>query len=168
MYMHSVCAKIITNRGKKSPDAVSGGRKMDFGNIISVDKAKEVLNSGVSQAQEMLKDTSKMDELLENFENKLKEVPTVGDTLADLPLMIALIKGYVTKEYDVVSPKVVASMVSALLYMVANKDLIPDRIPVLGQLDDIAVLAVALMVNKKELQDFSEWRAAKKAAEIEA
>ena len=135
---------------------------MNLDSIISLDKAKEVINSGVSQAQEMMKDTGKIDSLLEDFETKLREVPTIGSTLGDLPLMISMIKGYITKEYDVVSPKVIASLVSAILYTAARKDLIPDNIPVLGQLDDIAVLAVALKVNEPELKAYAEWREAKK------
>ena len=35
---------------------------MGFENIISIDKAKQVLNSGVAQAQELMKDTGKIDE----------------------------------------------------------------------------------------------------------
>ncbi|MBR0131377.1 MAG: DUF1232 domain-containing protein [Firmicutes bacterium] len=135
---------------------------MGFENIISIDKAKQVLNSGVAQAQELMKDTGKIDELLEKAEKKLQEVPTIGSAMSDLPVMLQMIKSYITKEYNVVSPKVVASMVSSLLYIVTGKDLIPDSIPVLGQLDDIAVIAVALKINEKELADFRAWREAGK------
>ncbi len=85
---------------------------MGFENIISIDKAKQVLNSGVAQAQELMKDTGKIDELLEKAEKKLQEVPTIGSAMSDLPVMLQMIKSYITKEYNVVSPKVVASMVS--------------------------------------------------------
>ena len=141
---------------------------MDFDSIISLDKAKEVLSSGVSQAQEMLKDTSKIDKLLEDLEVKLQEVPTIGATLADLPLMISMIKSYISKEYEVVSPKVIALMVSSLIYVAKGRDLIKDSIPVLGQLDDIAIVAVALKLNEPELQAYKEWRETKKDGSCEA
>ncbi len=141
---------------------------MSFENIISLDKAKQVLSSGISQAQEMMKDTGKIDELLEKAEKKLQEVPTIGAALSDLPVMLQMIKSYITKEYDVVSPKVIASMVSSLLYIVTGKDLINDSIPVLGQLDDIAVVAVALKINEKEIADYRAWRDAGKPITVKA
>ena len=97
------------------------------------------------------------------MEQKLKEIPTVGDTLAGVPLMIAMIKAYITRTYEEVSPKVVALLVSAVIYLVKNKDLIPDNIPIVGQIDDLAVLALALKLSEPELQAFSAWRENHKA-----
>ncbi len=126
--------------------------------LFSADKAKEILDSGLAKAEDLLKDTSKIDALLLRLENKLKEMPTVGNALSNVPLMIAMVKGYITKEYTKVSPKVVASIVSAFLYLVADKDLIPDYIPVVGHLDDIAVIALALKFVEPELKEFARWR----------
>lgn len=50
---------------------------------ISIEKAKEILESGVGQAQELMPDPSKVNDLLENLEEKLKEIPAVGNTLAE-------------------------------------------------------------------------------------
>ncbi len=140
---------------------------MNYDGIVSLDKAKEVLNGGVSKAQELMKDPAKIDGLLVQLEEKLKTVPAVGDMLADLPLMVAMIKSYISKEYTA-SPKVIALMVSAVIYVVTGKDLIPDRIPILGQLDDIAVIAVCLNLNKPELNAYREWRDAGKPVEVTA
>ena len=113
---------------------------------ISLENAKALLDSGITEAQELIKEPSKVDDLLLQFETKLKEVPAIGDTLADLPAMISMIKGYITKEYSEVSPKVIATMVAALLYLVRKKDIIPDKIPVIGMADDLAVLGLALFI----------------------
>ena len=72
---------------------------------FNLDKAKEILDSGLNQAQELLKDTSKIDSLLQELEGKLADIPTVGTSLARVPLMIRMVKSYVTKEYTNVSPK---------------------------------------------------------------
>ncbi len=125
---------------------------------FSAEKAKSILDSGLEKAQEMMKDTSKMDELLQNLEVKLKEIPYAGTTLARVPLTVALVKSYITKEYTEVSPKVIATLVSAFIYLVANKDLIPDRIPVAGHIDDIAVLALALKFVDPELKAYAAFR----------
>ena len=59
---------------------------------IDVEKAKEILNSLTSQAQELLKNTSKLEKVLQQMEEKLKEIPKVGDALSRVPLMISMIR----------------------------------------------------------------------------
>ena len=120
-------------------------------NMIDFDKAKEALGGFTAQAQEMLKDGSKVESALQALEAKMKEIPTVGEGLSKLPLMISMIRGYITKEYTDVSPKVIASMLCAVLYLLKGKDLIKDSIPVVGYLDDIAVTAAAFKLSENEL-----------------
>ena len=131
---------------------------------IDVEKAKEILNSLTSQAQELLKNTSKLEEVLQQMEQKLKDIPKVGDALSRVPLMISMIRSYITKEYSVVSPKVIITLIAAIIYMVKDQDLIPDDTPVLGHVDDLAILAAAFMVTDPELTAYSQWREEKAKA----
>ena len=131
---------------------------------ISFDKAKDILGGFTAQAQDMLKDGSKVEAALQALEEKMKEIPTIGEGLSRLPLMISMIRAYITKEYTDVSPKVVASMLCAVLYLVKGKDLIRDDIPVVGMLDDIAVAGAAFMLSEKELDAYAAWREEKTAA----
>ncbi len=131
---------------------------------INEERAQGLLDKGIEEAQEMIKDSSKVDEILLQVEQKLREVPKIGKTLAGLPLMIAMVKAWITKEYTEVSPKVIACMVGAILYLVKKKDLIPDNIPVIGLADDLGVVALALKLCEPELKAFSAWRDAKAAA----
>jgi len=126
--------------------------------IINLDNAKQILDSGLEQAQQLLNDPSKIDGLLMMVEEKCREVPTIGNALGDIPLMISMIKDYVTKEYPEVSLKVVATLVSAFIYLVKKKDIIPDNVPILGALDDIAVIALALRICQPELLSYKLWR----------
>ena len=134
---------------------------------FSMDTAKELLGGKLAQAQELLKDKGKMDELLMQFESKVKDVPFAGSVLADIPLMIQMIKSYITKEYETVSPKVIGLLVAAILYLVANKDLIPDSVPVAGHIDDIAVFGLALKLSEAELKAYAAWRDAGKPEQTE-
>ena len=126
---------------------------------FSTERAQEVLNEEIVEAQELISNPSKVDEILMQLEEKLKAVPVIGSTLSDLPLMISMIKAWIKKEYTVVSPKVIACLVGAILYLIKKKDLISDSVPIVGHLDDIAVLGLALKLSEKELKAFSEWRA---------
>ena len=125
---------------------------------FDLNQAQELLNRGISEAQGIIQDPSKVDELLIQLEEKLKTVPVVGETLADIPLMIAMIKAWIKKEYTVVSPKVIACLVGGIIYLLNRKDLIPDSIPLIGITDDLAVMALALKLSEPELKAFSEWR----------
>ena len=127
---------------------------MDF----SMEQAQEVLNKGIEEAESVISSPSKVDEILMQLEEKLKAVPVIGSTLSDLPLMIAMIKAWVKKEYTVVSPKVIACLVGAVIYLIKKKDLISDSIPIIGHVDDLAVLGLALKLSEKELKAFAEWR----------
>ena len=127
---------------------------MDF----SMEQAQEVLNKGIEEAESVISSPSKVDEILMQLEEKLKAVPVIGSTLSDLPLMIAMIKAWVKKEYTVVSPKVIACLVGAVIYLIKKKDLISDSIPIIGHADDLAVLGLALKLSEKELKAFAEWR----------
>lgn len=129
---------------------------------ITIDKARELLDYGMGEAQGIMKDPSKIDELLKQLEVKLAEVPQIGDTLADIPLMISMVKSYITRDYTEVSPKVIATLVAAFVYLVKKKDLIPDFIPVAGFADDLGVLGFALKLCKPELQAYKEFRDGKK------
>ena len=125
---------------------------MDF------EKAKETIAGFAAQAEELVKNPAKLEELLRQLEEKIKEVPVAGDALSRVPLMISMIRSYITKEYTAISPKVIVSLVAAILYLLAGKDIIPDKIPVVGYVDDLAVFAAAFLVNEPELSAYSKWR----------
>ena len=53
---------------------------------FNLDQAQELLNKGIAEAQEIVQNPSKVDELLVQLEEKLKAVPAIGETLADVPV----------------------------------------------------------------------------------
>ena len=125
---------------------------------ISFEKAKEVIRDLTGQAAEMLNDPSKVEEMLQRLEARMKAVPTIGESLSMLPLMISMIRAYIRKEYTAVPPKTIASMLGSVLYLLISKDLIPDKTPIIGLIDDIAIGGVALKLNEQELNAYSQWR----------
>lgn len=126
--------------------------------VIDFDKAKDVLDDFSGEAEQLLHDPSKVEELLQKAEAKLKEVPAIGNALSKLSLMISMIRAYIRKDYDVVSTKVIVTMVCTVIYLLKGKDLIPDKTPIIGYADDIAVMAAALYFVEPELNAYSQWR----------
>ena len=127
---------------------------MDF----DKEKIQELLNESSSKVESIMKDTAALENILQSAEQKLKDIPGVGQYAAKLPLMLSMIRSYMAKEYTEVSPKVVVSMVGALVYMLKGKDLIPDKLPLIGAVDDLAVLGLCLQLNDKELSAYANWR----------
>jgi len=126
---------------------------------FNADWARGILENGKQKAESLIGDPGQVDALLEQLQEKLKGLP--GDAVkqfANVPLMASMVKSYVSKEYTAVSPKVVIALVSAFLYLVKSKDIIPDYIPVIGLADDLAVVAIALAVCKPELDAYAQWR----------
>lgn len=138
--------------------------------VINVEKAKEILDGGLDKANEILKNNEQINKLMEEVQTKVDKIPLLRDAIKDLPVMVSMVKSYAKKEYTTVSPKVIATIVSAFVYLIKKKDFISDSIPILGQLDDIAVVALALKFIEPELKDFLNWKntAATKSETTEA
>ena len=117
----------------------------------------DILNTLTAEASDFINNPDRLDRLLLDAEKTLRSIPTVGDTVSGLPVMIAMVKSWVKKEYEV-QPKVLATMTGALLYLVKKKDLIPDNIPVVGLADDVAVLVAAMKLIEPELNAYRQWR----------
>jgi len=128
---------------------------------ITADEAKKALEGGFEEAKETLKDKKKMEDLLQKAEAKLREVPRVGSVLAYFPIFVSLVRSYVAKEYTEISMSSIVAVISAIIYVCTPIDLIPDFIPVLGYLDDAAVLAVCFAWIKSDIDDYIKWRDAK-------
>lgn len=123
------------------------------------EQAQDILDQGMSGAQELLEDPSKVGGLLEQIPGMLKNLPAnVGEQLFRAPEMVDMVKSYITREYTEVSPKVIISLVSAFMYFVSKNDLIADNVPILGLIDDIAVVALAMKLSEPELDAFKAWK----------
>lgn len=132
---------------------------------FSAEWARGIIDDGVEKAQSLMNDPEQINGLLQDLQEKLKTIPdTVATAFSNVPLMASMVKSYVTREYTEVSPKVVISLVSTFLYLVAQKDLIPDDTPIIGFADDIAVATIAMAINEPELKAFAEWREQNSAA----
>ncbi|WP_268800082.1 YkvA family protein [Pseudomonas huanghezhanensis] len=82
----------------------------------------------------------------------------LGKLKDDLKLLQALCLAYWRGQYRAISPKAILSVVAGLMYFLSPLDAIPDWIPGLGMLDDIAVLAWVMKSLEVELSAFRVWR----------
>ena len=126
---------------------------------FSAEWARDIIDSGVEKAQGLMNDPEQLNSLLESLQEKIAGLPdTITTAFGNVPLMASMVKSYITREYTEVSPKVVISLISAIVYLVKQKDLIPDDIPIVGFADDIAVATIAMAINEPELKAYALWR----------
>ena len=119
---------------------------------------EDAYESGKQEAERIVSDPDKMELFLQRLEQKLDDVPVVGEQLSMVPVMVSMIKSYVKKEYTDVPVQTIVAMVASLLYLISPKDLIKDSIPVLGLLDDIAVIALSWRYTVGEANKYQIWR----------
>jgi len=126
---------------------------------FSAEWAKNVIDENVQKAQSFVDNPEQINDLLAQLQEKLQGLPdTVSTAFNNVPLMAEMVKCYVTREYAEVSPKVIASLVAAFIYLVKKNDIIPDNVPIVGLADDLAVATVAMAINESEIKEFIAWR----------
>jgi len=77
--------------------------------------------------------------------------------LADLLTLGMMLRDYICGNYRDVSWWLIATVIFAMLYVISPFDLFPDCIPVLGQLDDVAVVMLCLKSMATELEKYRNW-----------
>ena len=117
----------------------------------------DILGGFTAEATEFINNPSRLDGMLAEAEEKLRSIPKIGETVSGLPVVVSMVKSWIKKEYEV-QPKVLVTIVAALLYLLKAKDLISDKIPVIGLTDDIAVLGFALKLIEPDLNAYRAWR----------
>ena len=126
--------------------------------IITEEQVRKALLENYPESKEILQNEDKLEKLFQRLEKKLKIIPVVGGTLSEIPMMASLIKSYVQGEYKDIPIGTIVAIVSALVYFVSPVDLIPDCLPVVGHLDDAAVIAACLKLVDSDLQEYRIWR----------
>ena len=86
-----------------------------------------------------------------------KAYPALKTALKNVRVLYALFKDTVNGKYKM-TPASVAMIGGGLLYFILPADLIPDFIPVIGYLDDLAVLTTIMNSLQKEISDYCIWK----------
>ena len=127
---------------------------------LSEEQVKEALESGYAESEALLNDKDELDDFLNRLEQKIKEMPFVGKKFQMIPVMISLVKNYAQGKYTTVPYGTILAILSALIYLLSQIDLIPDFLPGIGYLDDIAVVGFCITMVKADIDSYDVWRQA--------
>ena len=103
----------------------------------------------------------KRDNISEDELNQAKKKANkLGNKASAFLDLIALVKDAIAGEYPI-DKAILAIFIGAIIYVVSPVDLIPDFIPVLGWLDDVAVIGIILASYQKLIDDWRIWKASR-------
>jgi uncharacterized membrane protein YkvA (DUF1232 family) len=115
----------------------------------------------VTLAQDYLIDREKAGTLIASATTKLDKMEAsrgpIGDAVKAARTGVRMIKAYVDGGYRKVPVKSLASIAGAMLYFMQENDLIDDDTPLVGYVDDAAVIMLALKLVQGDLDDFLAW-----------
>ena len=110
-------------------------------------------------AKSCLDDRESLQRLFDDAAGKAAAVPKepFKESWAYLQTMLRLVRAHHRGEYDRVPDNALLWIVAALSYLVDPFDLIPDKTPVLGFIDDATVIEFVTDKTRQTLDDFMTW-----------
>jgi uncharacterized membrane protein YkvA (DUF1232 family) len=110
------------------------------------------------EAEDVTRDPERVRGVVRDAFHKISEHrKDIGRIGADLPVLLRLARAWASGEYRRIPLKSIVLIVAAVLYFLNPLDLIPDFLPVIGYLDDAAVVGYVLRTLQQELEIFRAW-----------
>ena len=104
------------------------------------------------RAERLITSDSKLATLLDDVFLKVGELTEEFYKIQDSVIALArMMRAWLAGDYKNISKRTIIAAVAALIYFVNPLDIIPDFIPIIGQLDDILVLGYLIKYLNKEI-----------------
>ena len=95
----------------------------------------------------------------DKIREKVESSSVLSKEFAKVRLLLMLLKDYWEGNYTELPYRTIIAIVVALLYILNPIDLIPDIIPILGQMDDLAMLMFVWKMISEDVKDYALWKA---------
>ena len=122
------------------------------------EQASIELEKSSQNAAKLLNDSGKMAQFIQRAEKKFKKILEKENVFSMLPTLLAMIKSYLKKEYIKFPVASIITIIGALIYVVSPIDAISDLIPIVGYVDDAAVIQFCLNKMHKEIEEYKAWQ----------
>ncbi len=112
------------------------------------------------RAEDIARDPERAADLVGRAEKKAERVAAARRStgyLGDLRALARLVSAWLGGRYRRVPWRTIVSAVAALLYFVNPCDVVPDVLPIIGFLDDAAVVAFVVRAARGDIDAFRLW-----------
>ena len=118
--------------------------------------SEEIIKDGAQNVTQ--KDIQKVISRSEELQRKFSARGPLARFVEDGKLLMSIVKDYWAGAYRQVPYGVIASSVFTLIYVLNPFDMVPDVLPLIGQLDDVAVLGACLLLVENDLHKYKDWK----------
>lgn len=123
---------------------------------ISEDEARDELNKRAEGITEKdIKDILSKESRIEHI---FMSNGPLQKFITEVKMLFPLVKDYYNGAYREIPWWSISAVVAALIYVLSPIDLIPDFIPIIGFIDDAAVVAVCLSLIRNDLDKYVLWK----------
>ena len=117
---------------------------------------EEFVKEGAERMTE--KDVEKVIVKSEDIRQKFTSRGPLHRFIEDAKLLMAMVKDYWNRSYRQIPFGVIGAIAFTLIYVLNPLDLVPDMLPIIGQVDDAAVFAACLMLIESDIRKYKEWK----------
>jgi uncharacterized membrane protein YkvA (DUF1232 family) len=110
------------------------------------------------------KDVEKVIAKSEEIKKRFSASGPLKRFVEDGQLLLEMVRDYWGGKYRQIPFGTVAAVVFTLIYVFNPLDLVPDVLPIIGQVDDAAVVAGCLMLLQQDLRTYRQWKQAQSAS----
>lgn len=119
---------------------------------------QKIFDDLYKQAERVISSDTKVSKLLDEVFLKIGEATESFYKTQDSVIALArMVRSWAAGDYKNISTSSIIAVVAALLYFVNPLDLIPDFIPIIGQIDDIFIIGYLIKTVNKEIERFMAW-----------
>ena len=119
-------------------------------------QGKAVLEEGAQKVTE--KDVAIVVSKSKEIQKKFSAKGPLARFIVDGKLLISLVKDYWSRSYRQIPYGILSSAVFTLIYVFNPFDIVPDMLPIIGQVDDVAVLSACLLLIEQDLNKYRDWK----------
>ena len=123
---------------------------------MSNELSKEIVKDGAQNVTQQ--DVQKVISRSEEIQRKFSAKGPLARFVEDGKLLIAIVKDYWAGAYRQIPYGSIASIVFTLIYVFNPFDMMPDMLPIIGQLDDVAVMGACLILVEQDLHKYKDWK----------
>jgi len=103
-------------------------------------------------------DVEKVLKSSDEIKQRFRRSGPLGRFFEDGQLLVGMVKDYWSRSYRKIPAATIGAAVVSLIYVLNPLDLVPDVLPLIGQVDDAAVVAACLLLIEQDLYSYRQWK----------